>query len=708
MSILPAAHPSAPPPAGTPGISAPIQSPRLLAPAALSPTLFWSLLLALTALGAFLRFWRLDFQAYWTDEAYTLNRINGTYNYMLNQLSDQTFPPGWYTLLRFWRIFGEVNLHLPAADTFQPGFLRLLPAFFGTLTVPAMYFLARQFTDRRGALLVMLLAAVNPFLIYYSRDIKMYAALYFLATLNMALFFHWQTTRRHIVWFPLFALSALAMTTMHDTAWIIVALQLIFLLTRPKPKAWDAPLWLLAAGTAVIIPYFWHYVVNSPSRMQARMGTDVDKGMLWIQDYTDMSWQTIAGLPTSHLLGYLWPVYPPNERLDHWFLLGGDDFLSHLATRSWAWMAHGQFYAAVGLFSILLLGLIPWRRFRLRSKPHVAPREPLTPPNAVTRGRCWWVFVWIALPSAAFACTWIPNPQDMQNDLTEQQMERSHAVQALQIAQRDLAIANRENNAAHRADAQSEIDQQQDEIKQIDAEMADLRKSIDGSWYDLVWHGARLKRFWEPRYLGIIVPAWLLWLGAALRRMPTWPLRAVLITAVAGVCTFSSLSNHLLYRNTPFQREAAILEKFIDPKDRFAAAVAVPEVKYADPAENTATTLARHVVPNSDQDDYMPWAAYNRAGRDPSFWPPGLSDEEEIVDWLKNGVANKPKPKLLVLTDRYGDLPADEDLLSNEAIAQILSPRWKLVYEERYTWHYEWRFYIFHTWRTRVWKLQTP
>ena len=206
--LAPAAASSPEPLSGapTPALPQPAETPRSPKLAELLTTRhLWIALILLTALGAFLRFWRLGYQAYWTDEGYTAIRTRDSFSLLLGQLRDQGFPPGWYLLIRWWRII--LQQFMPAGDAFGPQYLRLVPAFFGALTVPAMYFLARQFTDRKGSLLVMLLAAVNPFLIYYSRDIKMYAALYFFATLNMALFFHWQTTHRHLLWFPLFLLS---------------------------------------------------------------------------------------------------------------------------------------------------------------------------------------------------------------------------------------------------------------------------------------------------------------------------------------------------------------------------------------------------------------------------------------------------------------------------------------------------------------------
>jgi hypothetical protein len=398
-------------------------------------------------------------------------------------------------------------------------------------------------------------------------------------------------------------------------------------LTRPRPRPWDTPLWVLAAGAMAAIPIYWHFVYYTPANWEGRIDRNVERGMDWISLYTDMSWRTLAGLPTSHILGFLWPVYPPNARIDNWFLLGGDDFTRHLATRSWPWMAHWELYVAVAVFAIMLLGLIPWRGIR---------RSPERNASS-TRARWWWVLLWIVLPSAALAATWIP---------------------------------------------------------------------ANSKWFQTVWQGYNPAPMWEPRYLGIIVPAWLLWLGASLRRLPTVWVRTPLIVGVAGACAFSSLSNHLIYRNTPFHREAEVLETYIDNKNRASAAVAVPPVKFPDPAENIATTIARHLVPGSPQDQaYSPYRS-SRLPTSPPYWPTNLNSPQQILNWIRGSVAGNSRYKLLVLTDRYGDLPEKEDVISNDALARLLGPRWELVDEVKYEWHYEWRFYIFHTWRTRVWKLK--
>ena len=352
----------------------------------------WLWLLVFTGLGAFFRFWRIGYQCYWTDESYTISRVRGTFQQMLASLSDQGFPPGWYALLRWWTMAAEYFTK-SSYEALTPQVTRGLTALIGTLTVPAMYFLARQFTDRKGALLVTLLTAVNPYLIYYSRDIKMYPATWFFLILNAAIFFKWQTTHKHLLWFPLYALTGFLMIAMHSTAWFMVGLQLIFLLTRPRIKRLDGPLWLLGVGIMALLPIYWYR--NGTTWVDKLVERDGDSRLPWVMHYTDMSWKTLVSLPCSHLLGYLWPSLPPDERVRDWFHLGnpGGEFDQHVATRVWPWMASAEFYVALAFAAILLLGLIPWRGFR-RSPERRA---------AMTRYRFWWIAIWLVVPTVCLA-----------------------------------------------------------------------------------------------------------------------------------------------------------------------------------------------------------------------------------------------------------------------------------------------------------------
>ncbi|MCA9967269.1 MAG: glycosyltransferase family 39 protein, partial [Anaerolineales bacterium] len=95
-------------------------------------------------------------------------------------------PPLYYLLLRGWReLLGETEFGL-----------RSLSAFAGVLTVAGVMGLGELLTQRRkGAKLVVLaaglLAAVNPALVYYSQETRMYALLALWGVLLGGLFWGW-------------------------------------------------------------------------------------------------------------------------------------------------------------------------------------------------------------------------------------------------------------------------------------------------------------------------------------------------------------------------------------------------------------------------------------------------------------------------------------------------------------------------------------
>ena len=155
--------------------------------------------------------------------------------------------------------------------------------------------------------------------------------------------------------------------------------------------------------------------------------------------------------------------------------------------------------------------------------------------------------------------------------------------------------------------------------------------------------------------------------------------------------TFSSLSNQLLYRNAPFNRVAATVMRYYDPQHPSAMVVGVPQVAFPQPAGEASMDAARQVIPGTGR---------NGTAFSWSF----LRSPSVDINWL-NVEHNAAQVKTLLLVDRDGD-DVDQEI-TDAAIAKRLGPRWKLVDEETFQWHYEWRFYIFHTWRLRVWQ-QNP
>jgi len=570
-------------------------------------------LVLLTAIGAFLRFWRLGFQSYWADEALTVRRIDGTLEHLFASLSNQGFPPGWYLLLAGWSRLAEY-LSGDWALAFSAAVARVPPAIFGTLTVPALFLLARRFVDRRGALLVSALAAVNPFLVYYSRDAKMYAAFWFFVVANMAIHLDPRWRERPWSWGALFALTGLGMTALHPLAAFVPLLQLIHLSSAPRSRRPPVAPWLVGVGISALVPLYWFGIRLADRNWIGRVSGEANPGLQWIPRYTDMSWRTLAGTLTEHVFGFLWPVYPPDARIRDWFSLG-DDFPRHLATRSSATLAHLELGAAIVLLALFAVGLIRgWaatRRDRRESSTGLVP--------------WWWLSLWLLLPQILLAATWIPP---------------------------------------------------------------------GSSWYRWLWLGFEPRPIWEPRYLGIVVPPLLIALAAALRRLPTRSLRRVALGFVLVGSLVSSLTNHLIYRNAPFARAAAVAARFGAGEPLAAIAIAAPATEYSAPAARLAHSLALGLRPSPGTRS----AAWRTRG-----WIL-TNSARGIRSWLAARAEDAPRTRTIVLTDRSGDLASPAHPLSDASLGKLLGPRWRLVHQESYRWRYEWRYYLFHVWRTRVWR----
>jgi hypothetical protein len=137
-----------------------------------------SWLVACTLLAAGLRAWDIAGQSLWSDEDITLDRARTALGAMLAGLPGE-HAPLYFTLMRGWtRLAGDGDLAL-----------RYPSLLAGVLTVPLGYAVARRLTDRPTACATALLLAVNPFLVGYGQEARMYALVgtLTLATLAAAL-----------------------------------------------------------------------------------------------------------------------------------------------------------------------------------------------------------------------------------------------------------------------------------------------------------------------------------------------------------------------------------------------------------------------------------------------------------------------------------------------------------------------------------------
>ncbi len=128
---------------------------------------------AVTALGGFLRVYQIGGKGLWLDEAFSVWLGWQPVGEMMGWLVriDQ-HPPLYHLLLHFWMVLGD-----------DQATVRALSALCGTLTIPVVYLLGRRLADDRVGLLTALILAVSPFHVRFAQETRMYTLL----TLNVSL-----------------------------------------------------------------------------------------------------------------------------------------------------------------------------------------------------------------------------------------------------------------------------------------------------------------------------------------------------------------------------------------------------------------------------------------------------------------------------------------------------------------------------------------
>ena len=224
------------------------------------------ILVLLTVVAALLRFASLDRPSVWGDEAATYGRVGGTYQELLDQLADSSFPPLHYEAewwiaqgMPYWgsfadpkdsdgpRTFTPTKFLAPdhraqgaaTADhriTLTPFALRFIPALAGTLFVPAIFFLTVQLFGRRVALVAAALACFSAYALVFSRDAKMYMQFWLFVTMHVACALWWVRTRRALPW-ACWVLCGLVMVGLHGSGFAILLIDALIIFTLPS-RSW--------------------------------------------------------------------------------------------------------------------------------------------------------------------------------------------------------------------------------------------------------------------------------------------------------------------------------------------------------------------------------------------------------------------------------------------------------------------------------------
>ena len=206
------------------------------------------ILLIIIAVGVFTRRYDLGARSYWFDEMQTaVTAVQPGERLLDLALNQERKLPLFHIIMHAWLTVSH-----------DEAWARLPAVFFGVLTIPFAYLLAREAAGRqksRVALLTAAFVALSPALVWYSQQLRMYTALGCLSVLNMYFFLRaaralstegdepGNDSRKMLTWFLVTGLFA---SLMHPFFALLAAGEAI------AAFVWLLPKWDRALGLALV------------------------------------------------------------------------------------------------------------------------------------------------------------------------------------------------------------------------------------------------------------------------------------------------------------------------------------------------------------------------------------------------------------------------------------------------------------------------
>jgi mannosyltransferase len=195
-------------------------------------------------LAFILRAYHLDYQSLWRDEVDALRfALLPTTELLRTFLQGGWNGPLYFPLLRVWIV-----------ATGQTEFaLRFSSLLGGMLAVPLTYALGCLLGSHRLATLSGLLAAISPYLVWYSQEAKMYALLTSGALLSWYLYLRALRSRKWSLWIGYVLVTSLCMY-LHLLAVLLIPTQATVFLLQWSRRPESRRRWLTAMA-ALVLPY---------------------------------------------------------------------------------------------------------------------------------------------------------------------------------------------------------------------------------------------------------------------------------------------------------------------------------------------------------------------------------------------------------------------------------------------------------------------
>lgn len=230
-------------------------------------------LLSLLALlvGFGLRLYHLGAESLWYDETVSVALAQKAVPELIRHTAGDIHPPGYYLLLHTWQALTHPT---PA---FGLEFLYAWPSLCGGVIVMVLLFtLGRTLANVRIALLALWLAALNPYHIWYSQEVRMYtlgAALGLLCLWAMLQWWQLPSAGLQWRWLTIYIVGGtVGLYILYYFLFTLIALNGIALWLWQRQRQSTAHrlgAWLLAQGAILLlwspwVPIFWRQITEPP------------------------------------------------------------------------------------------------------------------------------------------------------------------------------------------------------------------------------------------------------------------------------------------------------------------------------------------------------------------------------------------------------------------------------------------------------------
>jgi mannosyltransferase len=235
------------------------------------------LLLLVLLLATGLRFYALDRQSLWNDEGTSVAMAQRDLATIARDAAADIHPPLYYVLLSRWvQLLGTGEAAV-----------RSLSALLGVGLVALTYALARLVLGRWPGLAAALLAAVSPFQVYYSQEARMYMLLALLAAGAVLALAHYVARPSSLTLAALALLEAAGLYTHYSFLFLLVAVNLAFLVSLRRGTLRRLVPWVLSQAVVVVLYLPWLPVAlrqagTWPSPAQAPFFTSLVQAWRWL------------------------------------------------------------------------------------------------------------------------------------------------------------------------------------------------------------------------------------------------------------------------------------------------------------------------------------------------------------------------------------------------------------------------------------------